>query len=112
MDDPRVKKELAAVKSKQKTLSEVKASGVARFSEMAGNSRDLEELDVDAMLRDAPKDIIAGVEIATPENVLVYDMLVGGLAKQVRDYGIAARGLRITLISLLMLVSLMVLRLN
>ena len=83
-----------AVKSKQKTLSEVKASGVARFSEMAGNSRDLEELDVDEMLRDAPKDIIAGVEIATPENVLVYDMLVGGLAKQVRDYGIAAREIK------------------
>lgn len=94
MDDPQVKKELAAVKSGQKSLSDIKASGVSRFKEMAGNSRDLEELDVEAMLRDAPKDRIAGVEIATPENVLVYDMLTGGLAKQVRDLGIAARELK------------------
>ena len=94
MDDAEVKKQVQAVKSGQKTLSELKADGVRRFQELAGNSRDLEELDVDALLRDAPKDRIAGVEIATPENVLVYDMLVGGLAKQVRDLGIAGRELK------------------
>ena len=90
-NDSAVRKELADVKAGRKKLSDIKTDAVKRFQETIGNSRDLEELDVDEIIANAPKDVIDGVSIVDPETVMVYDMIIGSLGKQVRDLGIAAR---------------------
>jgi hypothetical protein len=90
-EDPNLAKQLNEVRQGRKKLSDINSDAVRRFQGIVGNPRDLEALDVDDMLRNAPKDVIDGVEIIDPETVMVYDMVIGSLAKQVRDYGIATR---------------------
>ena len=89
-EDPKIAKEMADVKTGRKKLSQVKSDAVKRFQEIVGG-RDLESVDVDELIANAPKDSIDGVDIVSPESVMVYDQLIGSLAKQVRDLGIAAR---------------------
>ena len=79
------------LKAGRKSLSDIRADGIARFKEIAGNPRDLEQLDVDELLKKSEKNIISGQAVLQPEDVLVFDMLAGGMAKQIRDLGIAAR---------------------
>ena len=93
-EDPKLAKEMAEVRAGRKSLSNIKSDAVKRFQEIAGNPRDLESLDVDEMIANAPKDVIDGVSIVDPQTVMVYDMIVGSLAKQVRDLGIGMREIK------------------
>ena len=93
-EDPDLAKEMAEVRAGRKSLSDIKSDAVLRFQEIAGNPRDLEDLNVDEMIANAPKDVIDGVSIIDPQTVMVYDMVVGSLAKQVRDLGLATREIK------------------
>ena len=93
-EDPALAKEMGEVRAGRKKLSNIKSDAVKRFQEIAGNPRDLEQLDVDEMIANAPKDVIEGVSIVDPQTVMVYDMIVGSLAKQVRDLGLGMREIK------------------
>lgn len=90
-DSDAYKQEIRDLRAGRKSLADIRANGIRRFNEIAGNPRDLEQLDVDALLKESQTNRIGGIEVLQPEDVLVYDMLTGGLAKQIRDLGIAGR---------------------
>ena len=85
--------ELDAVKGDRQALYDTYRDAIKGFREItdgrsAADMTDLEYLD---KLFKANPDVIDGVEIWTARNVVVADLVVGSLLKQLRDTGIAGR---------------------
>jgi len=85
--------ELDAVKGDRQALYDTYRDAIKGFREITEgrNAADMTDLEYLAKLFDANPDVIDGVEIWTARNVVVADLVVGSLLKQLRDTGIAGR---------------------
>jgi len=88
--DPDYKSNIKLLKSGKKKLSELYPQATERVKKLIGG-RDWEDVDIDDYIKNAPKDSIDGVAVIKSQDVLTLDLVTGGLAKQIRDLGIAGR---------------------
>ena len=93
MSSERFAKELKAAKGDRVKLAQTFKEAVDGHQAIT-QGRNAAELSSDEYLKElleANKDIVDGVEIFTSKNVVVTDLVVGSLLKQLRDTGIAGR---------------------
>ena len=85
--------ELDAVKGDRQALYDTYRDAIKGFREITEgrNAADMTDLEYLDKLFKANPDVIDGVEIWTARNVVVADLVVGSLLKQLRDTGIAGR---------------------
>ena len=93
MSSERFAKELKAAKGDRVKLAQTFKEAVDGHQAIT-QGRNAAELSANEYLKDlleANKDIVDGVEVFTSKNVVVTDLVVGSLLKQLRDTGIAGR---------------------
>ena len=85
--------ELDAVKGDRQALYDTYRDAIKGFREITEgrNAADMTDLEYLDKLFKANPDVVDGVEIWTARNVVVADLVVGSLLKQLRDTGIAGR---------------------
>ena len=88
--DPDFKSNIALLKSGKKKLSELYPQATERVKKLIGG-RDWEDVDIDGFLSTRRMDSIDDVAVIKSQDVLTLDLVTGGLAKQIRDLGIAGR---------------------
>ena len=95
MSSERFAKELQAAKGDRVKLAQTFKEAVDGHQAIT-QGRNAAELSSNEYLKElleANKDIVDGVEVFTSKNVVVTDLVVGSLLKQLRDTGIAGREL-------------------
>ena len=92
MSTDRFQAELDAVKGNRQALLDTYRDAIKGFREITEgrNAADMTDLEYLAKLFEV-NDVIDGEEIWTARNVVVGDLVVGSLLKQLRDTGIAGR---------------------
>ena len=93
MSSERFAKELKAAKGDRVKLAQTFKEAVDGHQAIT-QGRNASELSANEYLKElleANKDVVDGVEIFTSKNVVVTDLVVGSLLKQLRDTGIAGR---------------------
>ena len=93
MSNDKFAKELEAAKGNRQTLVNTYRESIEAHQRITQgrNAADMSASEYLKDLLEARPDIVDGEEIWTSKNVVVADLVLGSLMKQLRDTGIAAR---------------------